>query len=199
VRHQRMEAATALEAAVSARLGALAMPGAHVEVTVGEEGAGDDVRFLLAANPGEPARPLSQVASGGELARTTLALRLVAAGGPPTVVFDEVDAGVGGQAALALGGALAELAGHRQVLAVTHLAQVAAFADHHLVVRKAVRGGRTVTEAVEVRGEDRVVEISRMLSGHPRSATARAHARELLEHARPTKRPPAAHEPGTTV
>jgi DNA repair protein RecN (Recombination protein N) len=109
-----------------------------------------------------------------------LALRLVAPGGPPTMVFDEVDAGVGGTAALALAGALREVAKDRQVLVVTHLAQVAAFAHHHVSVRKVEDGGRVVTIAEPVSGPDRIVEISRLLSGHPDSERARAHAAELL-------------------
>jgi DNA repair protein RecN (Recombination protein N) len=113
-----------------------------------------------------------------------LALRLVAAGGPDTMVFDEVDAGVGGAAALALAAALRELADSRQVLVVTHLAQVAAFADQQVSVEKAVRDSRTVTVAAERSGPDRVIELSRMLSGRPDSATGRAHAEELLHSAR---------------
>ena len=175
----RREVAPRLALAVTARLQDLAMQGARVEVAVGE-GAGDDVQFLLSANAGEPVRPLAKVASGGELARTMLALRLVAVGGPATMVFDEVDAGVGGEAALALARALTEVAGGSQVLVVTHLAQVAAFADQQIAVKKRERQGRTFTEAVALSDEARVVEISRMLSGHPNSARARAHAEELL-------------------
>jgi DNA repair protein RecN (Recombination protein N) len=175
----RREAAPRLARAVTARLQTLAMAGARIEVSVGE-GAGDDVQFLLGANPGEPVRPLARVASGGELARTMLALRLVASGGPATMVFDEVDAGVGGEAALALARALAEVAAGSQVLVVTHLAQVAAFADHQIAVKKRERQGRTYTEAIALGEEARVVEISRMLSGHPDSTHARAHAAELL-------------------
>lgn len=180
LRRARQEAATALGASVDRRLHTLAMPGAALSVAVGDVGAGEEVVFLLAANPGEPPKPLSQVASGGELARTTLALRLLTSGGPDTLVFDEVDAGVGGEAAVALATALGELAIRHQVLVVTHLPQVAAFADHHVVVRKVVNQGRTTTQAAVVEGEERIVEISRMLSGHPHSATARAHAAELL-------------------
>ena len=184
----RRRAAPRLAAAVAEHLRQLAMGGARFEVAVGAEGAGDDVAFLLGANAGEPCLPLARVASGGELARTMLALRLVlgrrAGPGPATVVFDEVDAGVGGEAALAVGRALAAVAsgeGAPQVLVVTHLPQVAAFADHQLVVRKAVDAeGRTVVEATHVEGEARVVELSRMLSGQPGSAAARDHAEELL-------------------
>ena len=104
------------------------MPRARVEVTVGDDDPGDDVTFLLGANPGEAVLPLAKVASGGELARAMLALRLVLTDAPPTMVFDEVDAGIGGEAAQAVGRALAEVAQRHQVLVVTHLAQVAACA-----------------------------------------------------------------------
>jgi DNA repair protein RecN (Recombination protein N) len=180
VRAARVEAAPRLAAAIEARLRELAMPRARFEVEVGEDGPGDRVAFLISANPGEPPLPLSKIASGGELARTMLAARLVLTEGPATLVFDEVDAGVGGQAALAVGRALAALADDRQVLVVTHLPQVAAFADHQVTVAKAERGGRTVADARALAGGDRVVELSRMLSGQPASATARDHAEELL-------------------
>lgn len=186
LRRVRAAAAPALASAVTGRLADLAMPDARLEVTVGEDGAGDAVQLLLAANRGEPPQSLARVASGGELARTMLALRLVVEGGAPTMLFDEVDAGVGGTAALALAAALRDVARRRQVLVVTHLAQVAAFADHQVSVRKAVDDGRTVTAAAVLDGEGRVVELSRMLSGHPESATARAHAEELLLTARGT-------------
>ena len=186
---RRRAAAPDLGRAVEAHLRELALPSGRLEVRVGARDPGDDVTFLLAANPGEEPLPLARVASGGELARTMLALRLVLdeAQAPPTMVFDEVDAGIGGQAALAVGRRLATLAarsgggdGARQVLVVTHLPQVAAFADAQLAVRKVERAGRAAAEAAVVSGEDRVVELSRMLSGHPRSAAARGHAEELL-------------------
>ncbi|HLN15740.1 MAG TPA: DNA repair protein RecN [Acidimicrobiales bacterium] len=175
----RRTAAPRLAEAAEVRLRALAMPAAHLAVEV-DDGAGDDITFLLGANPGEPLAPLAKVASGGELARAMLALRLVAMGGPATMVFDEVDAGVGGEAALALARALLEVAEDHQVLVVTHLAQVAALADHQIGVTKSLVGGRTVTEARALAPDGRVVEVSRMLSGHPDSKTARAHAEELL-------------------
>lgn len=156
------------------------MPGGRLEVVVDGPGPADDVEFLLAANRGAPPLPLAKVASGGELARAMLAARLVLTEAPPTLVFDEVDAGVGGEAALAVGQALAELAGDHQVLVVTHLPQVAAFADHQVVVSKDDRGGQTVASAGHVDGTERVVELSRMLSGQPASETARGHAEELL-------------------
>jgi len=181
---QRRRAAPALAQAVEERLRGLAMPHARVEVTVGELDPGDDVTFLLGANPGEPILPLAKVASGGELARAMLALRLVLTEAPPTMVFDEVDAGVGGEAAQAVGRALAELSERHQVLVVTHLAQVAASAQHQFGVRKEVLEDRTVAHARALGDEDRVVELARMLSGHPRSMTARSHAQELLGAAR---------------
>jgi DNA repair protein RecN (Recombination protein N) len=168
--------------------------------------AGEDVTFLLAANPGEPLLPLAKVASGGELARAMLAVRLVLLGGgqrvgtgravgPGTLVFDEVDAGVGGEAALAVGRALAELGRQYQVIVVTHLAQVAAFAGAQVAVSKVDHDGRATARAQPVSGQERVVELSRMLSGQPDSATARRHAEELLQMA--ASGPVAA--PGTVV
>ncbi len=190
---QRRRAAPALARAVEERLRGLAMPHARVEVTVGDPDPGDDVTFLLGANPGESVLPLAKVASGGELARTMLALRLVLTEAPPTMVFDEVDAGVGGEAAQAVGEALAEVAQQHQVLVVTHLAQVAAAAQHQLGVRKEVAQDRTVAHAAVLEDDDRVVELARMLSGRPRSTTARSHAQELLgtkPGTRPRRTPP---------
>jgi DNA repair protein RecN (Recombination protein N) len=184
----RREAAPRLAGAVEAHLQALAMPRARFEVTVGSTDPGDDVAFLLGANPGEPALPLTKVASGGELARTMLAARLVLTEGPGTLVFDEVDAGVGGGAALAVGRALADLAAAGQVLVVTHLPQVAAFADHQVAVTKVEEGGRTITRVEPLDDAGRVVELSRMLSGQPDSETARGHAAELLASARDRSR-----------
>ncbi|HEX2023517.1 MAG TPA: hypothetical protein VHF00_02340, partial [Acidimicrobiales bacterium] len=176
----RRQAAPALAAAIEGHLRSLAMPRARLEVTVGDDDPGDDVTFLLSANPGEEALPLAKVASGGELARSMLAARLVLTEAPPTLVFDEVDAGVGGEAALAVGRALATVGADHQVLVVTHLPQVAAFADNQVAVAKVDEAGRTVARARAVAGQDRVVELSRMLSGQPASVTAQGHATELL-------------------
>jgi DNA repair protein RecN (Recombination protein N) len=208
VGRQRRAAAPRLAAAIEERLRTLAMPKARIEVHVGDDVAGEDVAWYLGANPGEPPLPLAKVASGGELARTILAARLalgsasaadpeqadqagpaVPAGpgrhaGTPTLVFDEVDAGIGGEAALAVGRALADLARHHQVLVVTHLPQVAAFADQQIAVSKEEVAGRTVATAQWLDAGARVVELSRMLSGQPDSATARRHAKELLALAR---------------
>ncbi len=179
----RRKAAPGLAAQVQDHLRTLAMPGARLEVAVDGTGPADDVEFLLAANRGAPPLPLAKVASGGELARAMLAARLVLSDAPPTLVFDEVDAGVGGEAALAVGRALAELAAAHQVLVVTHLPQVAAFADHQVVVSKEDAGAQTVAAARSVAGAERVIELSRMLSGQPDSGTARDHAEELLRTA----------------
>jgi DNA repair protein RecN (Recombination protein N) len=180
VRLVRTGAAAEFGVLVGERLADLAMPGARVEMRVGPEGTGEPVEAALGANIGEAVLPLAKAASGGELARAMLAIRLVAMGGPQTMVFDEVDAGVGGSAALSLGSALGEVARARQVLVVTHLAQVAAKADQQITVHKDEVDGRTLTSAYAVAGEKRVIELSRMLSGHPDSDVARAHARELL-------------------
>ncbi len=178
----RTAAAAPLAAAIEAHLPGLALPKARVEVSV-RGPAGRDVTFLFAANPGMPLLPLAKVASGGELARAMLALRLVLTEGPPVLVFDEVDAGIGGAAALAVGRSLAALAPGHQVLVVTHLAQVAAWADAQVVVDKQVAGSITRTTVSTVEDEERVTELARMLSGTPDKATARDHARELLSDA----------------
>ncbi|MGI9197928.1 MAG: DNA repair protein RecN [Candidatus Nanopelagicales bacterium] len=196
----RREAGDLLAAAVTAELHALAMPNASLEVAVrlrGDRGSGerlevagqaviadrhgvDEVEFLLVPRPGSPARPLGKGASGGERSRIMLALEVVFAGidPVPTFVFDEVDAGVGGKAAVEVGRRLAMLARSAQVLVVTHLPQVAAFATRHLVVRP----GQAVTSSSveEVQGDDRARELARMLAGLEGSAMAVAHAEELL-------------------
>ena len=179
----RRAAAEPLARAVAARLPELALPKAEIEVRV-EGVAGAEVALLFAANPGMGLHPLAKVASGGELARAMLALRLVLSDGPPVLVFDEVDAGIGGAAALAVGQALAEVAVDHQVLVVTHLPQVASWADSQIVVDKDVSGERTSTTVVSVNGDDRVRELARMLSGTPDSETAQQHAREMLNAAR---------------
>jgi DNA repair protein RecN (Recombination protein N) len=187
----RRRAAPDLAAAVEANLRELAMPKARVSVEVGP-GAGDQVTILLAANPGTELHPLAKVASGGELARAMLAVRLVLTAGPPVLVFDEVDAGIGGEAAQAVGRALARVSADHQVLVVTHLPQVAAFADAHVTVTKRQGDDDTVSEVGPVTGTERVVELSRMMSGSPDSSAAREHAGELLGLADAERRRPAA-------
>ena len=179
----RRAAAPRLAGAVEAELRKLAMPAARFDVLIGDEDPGDDVEMRFTANPGTSLAPLARSASGGELARAMLALRLVAATEQETVIFDEVDAGIGGEAATAVGNALARVGQTRQVLVVTHLAQVAAAADQQVGVTKVVEGGQTTTVADVLGEESRVVELSRMLSGQPTSDSAHAHARELLASA----------------
>jgi DNA repair protein RecN (Recombination protein N) len=149
----------------------------------------DRIVFLLAPNPGEPPRPLAQAASGGERSRVSLAIEVALADvdDASVLVFDEVDAGIGGTTALKVGEKLARLAAGergRQVLCVTHLAQLAAFADVHHVVEKGLSGGRTVTTARRVAEDDRVTELARMLGGEATAQAGREHARELLLAAR---------------
>ncbi len=186
VRDARRRAAPGLADRVCEHLRALAMPTATMEVGVDGE-AGEEVEFRLAPNSGSPMLPLARVASGGELARTMLAVGMVLTASPPVQLFDEVDAGVGGEAAHRIGEALATLAADRQVLVVTHLAQVAAYADHQMLVAKVDDGHRAVASVRPLDADERVVELSRMLSGSPDSETARGHASELLDAARGLK------------
>ena len=203
---RRQEAAERLGGVVTDELTSLAMPHATVTIAVTQtDDAGgievdgrtlrlgptglDDVELLLAANPGAEPRPLGKGASGGELSRVMLAVEVaLAATNPvPTFVFDEVDAGVGGKAAVEVGRRLAALARHAQVLVVTHLPQVAAFADRHVVVVKSSDGTVTSSGLTVLDDAGRVRELSRMLAGLEDSDTALAHAEELLataQHAR---------------
>jgi DNA repair protein RecN (Recombination protein N) len=184
----RCKAAGRLERAVAAELKELAMADARLTVSVtatepGPSGA-DQVEFRLAAHAGAPDRPVQKAASGGELSRVMLALEVVvAAKAPvPTFVFDEVDAGVGGRAAAEVGRRLAALARTAQVVVVTHLPQIAAYADRHLLVEKssATRGTVVTSDVIALENADRVIELSRMLAGQADSDLARGHAEELL-------------------
>ncbi|WP_240139820.1 DNA repair protein RecN [Streptomyces sp. MUM 178J] len=202
----RSEAAARFAEAVTGELSSLAMPHARVSfairqteaadetsgvevggrsVAYGPTGA-DEVELLLAPHPGAPPRPIAKGASGGELSRVMLAVEVVFAGTDPvpTYLFDEVDAGVGGKAAVEIGRRLAKLAKSAQVVVVTHLPQVAAFADRQLLVEKTNDGSVTRSGVTVLEGEDRVRELSRMLAGQEDSETARAHAEELLATAR---------------
>jgi len=209
----RREAAARLGAEVTEELTLLAMPHARLGIEVrqteqpapedGENGplrvgerwlrfgssGVDEVEFLLAANTGSEPRPLNKGASGGELSRVMLALEVALAGTSPvpTFVFDEVDAGVGGTAAVEVGRRLARLAQDAQVLVVTHLPQVAAYADRHVVVAKSQDGSVTSSGLTVLNAEERERELSRMLAGLTDSDTALAHARELLEVAQPAR------------
>ncbi len=207
----RRSAARHFAEQVTVELAGLAMPHARIEVAVlsrptgraeptlavngtevgiGPDGA-DEVELRLLAHPGAPSLPLQRGASGGELSRVMLAIEVVFAGsgGPPTLVFDEVDAGVGGQAAVEIGRRLSRLARSHQVLVVTHLPQVAAFADRHLVVAKDTGGAVTTSGVRVVEDTERARELSRMLAGLPDSDLGIAHAEELLAVAARERRP----------
>ena len=183
----RYEASGRFSELVLGELAALAMPHARLsfDVTSAELGpsGADRVELTFAANPGSELRSLGRVASGGELSRVRLALEVVLAAGHEavTLVFDEVDAGVGGKVAVEVGRRLARLAQHSQVVVVTHLAQVAAFADRHYVVVKADDGQVTTSGVVQVADEDRAVELARMMAGLDTTESALAHAGELVE------------------
>jgi DNA repair protein RecN (Recombination protein N) len=188
----RTAAAKRLAREVDAVLPELGMPDGHLFVTltprveIAPTGS-EDVELRVALNVGHEARPLARVASGGELSRVMLALKTILArlDRVPTLVFDEVDAGIGGRVGLQVGDTMRRVAAHRQVLAITHLPQIAARAHHHIVVTKGARGGVTTADTRVVAGDERVAEIARMLGGDPESAVSQAHARELLEAARP--------------
>ncbi len=145
-------------------------------------GGGEEVEFLVSLNPGFDPGPLSRVASGGELSRVMLALKAILAGVDrvPTLIFDEIDAGVGGEVALQVADKLREVARHHQVFVITHLPQLASRAHHQLFVEKGEVEGMASTRVRELTGEDRVREVARMLGGDPESSASREHARELL-------------------
>ncbi len=190
---KRRQAAQRFDAAVTARLGQLGMEGSRLETRVqalspeqgflGLQANGmDAVEFYLAANPGEPSKPLRQSASGGEISRVMLAVKgaLAHSDPRPVLVFDELDTGIGGSTALRVGEALAELAAHHQLLVITHLHQVAAQAERHYCVEKHLQGGRTVTRMFPLREKERAAELARMMGGESSEAALR-HARELLK------------------
>lgn len=194
ISRRRREAATALARRVESELAALAMPGTMFQIRLHRgdwsERGWDTVEFLLSPNPGEELRPLEKIVSGGELSRVALALRTAiseAARGPATpsvprtLVFDEVDAGIGGRAAETVGRRLKQLSADYQILCVTHLPQIASFADHHFCVEKQESGGRTTASVCELAGEARVREIGRMLSGERLTREALRHAEQLLK------------------
>ncbi len=185
----RQAAAPRLERQVEGVLADLSMTGAKFLVSVSEDdlgpSGGDHVEFLISANPGESPRPLRRVASGGEASRIMLALKDVMASSDPvrTLIFDEIDSGIGGRTATVVGEKLKKLAAGRQVLCVTHLAQIARFADQHLFVEKSQdpdAGGRTVVRVSSLSPDERVAELARMLGGDHESEAAVQHARELL-------------------
>jgi DNA repair protein RecN (Recombination protein N) len=212
VSRKRQEAARKLEKLVESEINDLAMRSSfHIEVSSAEEEGNwtafgiDQVRYMIATNAGEPVRPLEQVASGGELSRVMLALKVSIESGrrgrtapqsrvtastsnrpsdsakPRTLVFDEIDIGIGGRAADAVGKKLKSLARSNQVLCVTHLPQIATFADHHYVIEKKERNGRTRTTIRPITGEERTEEVARMLSGAKLTETSRKHAEQMIK------------------
>jgi len=186
----RMTAAKKLAKSVDALLPQLGMPDGRFSVALVSrdeptaEGA-EDVEFRVALNVGHEERPLARVASGGELSRVMLALKTILArvDRVPTLIFDEVDSGIGGRVGLQVGDTLRRVAKEHQVFAISHLPQIAARAHHHIVVAKGARGGVTTADISVLEGSSRVNEIARMLGGDPESKVSRAHAKELLESA----------------
>jgi DNA repair protein RecN (Recombination protein N) len=182
----RQQAAAQLEQAIRGELKPLAMERAHLKIEIEEApwsatGA-DRIAFLISPNLGEEPRPMERVLSGGELSRLALALKCLTSGGPPgrTLVFDEVDAGIGGAVAEAVGRRLKQVAAANQVLCVTHLAQIAGFGDHHYSVEKVEERGRTVARVEELDRTARIRELGRMLAGHRLTPEALKHAEQLL-------------------
>ena len=185
---RRRSASKRLEAAVERELSSLAMPHARfaimwADVNPPRATGFDRAELMISANPGEEPRSLDRIASGGELSRVMLALRTVLAadGTQKTLVFDEVDAGIGGKAAETVGLKLKELSSRYQIFCVTHLAQIAAFADHHYRIEKFVEDARSVTRVELLSGEARIEELVRMMSGSRVTEAARQHVKELLK------------------
>lgn len=183
----RVTGARKLAKAVDALLPELGMAGGKFSVALvpkpeSDERGAEDVEFRIALNVGHDSRPLARVASGGELSRVMLALKTILARADrvPTLVFDEVDSGIGGKVGLQVGDTLRRVAEHHQVFAISHLPQIAARAHNHIVVAKAARGGVTTADVTVLEGTERVTEIARMLGGDPDSKVSRAHAKELL-------------------
>jgi DNA repair protein RecN (Recombination protein N) len=190
----RKKVSDLLAASVTGELKDLKMSDARfsIELTPREDlsewtvSGADLIQFVVQTNRGEPARPLGKIASGGELSRLMLAIRRVIAdkGGIGVYLFDEIDAGIGGQTAFQVGKKLKSVAAYNQVLCITHLPQVASFADHHLVVRKSAVGKRTVTEVLELKARERKEELARMLGGPELTRKSLENAQELLQLAR---------------
>jgi DNA repair protein RecN (Recombination protein N) len=197
---KRRAAARDLEKKVQGELALLAMertrfqvafspetsPGSAEDTATWTERGLESAEFLLSPNPGEELRPLARIASGGELSRILLALKSVSSldASGKTLVFDEVDAGIGGRVAEVVGRKLRDMAQRHQVLCVTHLPQIASLADRHLVVRKQVERGRTTTQVGALDASERVEEVARMLGGETVTDAARRHAREMVRQAR---------------
>jgi DNA repair protein RecN (Recombination protein N) len=199
----RGEAGREFAAAVEAEVASLNMTGTRLAVSIRRMEAGpsdelsadgllftprgiDKVEFLIAPNVGEEPRPMARIASGGELSRILLAIKktLAATQVIPTLIFDEVDAGIGGATAEVVGKKLKEVSGYQQVICIPHLAQIAGFADTHYTVAKSARDGRTVTSKERLSADERVMEIARMLSGEKITETTINHAKEIIQTSR---------------
>ncbi len=194
----RKEAAAKMAAGVVKVLSALGMNGTRFSVNVAEKQGSeltqkcgpygiDDIEFLISANPGQPLQPLAKIASGGELSRVMLSLKTILCESDTTgestvgtMIFDEIDTGIGGEVAVSIGSHLKGLAKNRQVLCITHLASIAVYADNQIKIEKAVSDGKTSTHVHEILGEERVSEIARMLSGDADSSQSLEHARAML-------------------
>ncbi len=191
---KRNAGAAKMSAQVEAVLQKLGMAGTKFSVSISQKAGDaveqkcgpygmDDIEFLISANPGSPLAGLSKIASGGELSRVMLALKTIFAQSDkvPTLIFDEIDTGIGGEVAVAVGEHMRNLAKNRQILCITHLASIAVFADNQIRIQKSVEGGVMKTRAAPVLGEERVAEIARMLSGDQQSAESLEHARSMLK------------------
>jgi DNA repair protein RecN (Recombination protein N) len=193
----RHDAAQKMAEEVAAVLGDLSMKGTRftvaIELKTGsefEQQCGpygiDNVEFLISPNPGAPERPLAKIASGGELSRIMLALKTVLTRGRETtsqgtLVFDEIDTGIGGEVAVAVGSHLKKLSERYQIFCITHLASIAVYADTHIMIMKTAATGKTVTQATVISGDERVGEVARMLAGDAVGSASLEHARSLLE------------------
>ncbi len=191
---KRQAGAAKMSAQVEAVLQKLGMAGTKFSVNISQKAGDaveqkcgpygmDDIEFLISANPGSPMASLSKIASGGELSRVMLALKTIFAQSDkvPTLIFDEIDTGIGGEVAVAVGEHMKNLAKNRQILCITHLASIAVFADNQIRIQKSVEGGIMKTRAAPVQGEERVAEIARMLSGDQQSSESLEHARSMLK------------------
>ena len=189
----RKEAAQRMSAGVVGVLSSLGMSGTRFSVNVSEKSGDDaaqkcgpfgidDIEFLISANPGQPLQPLARIASGGELSRVMLSLKTILAESDTvgTMIFDEIDTGLGGEVAVSIGSHLKKLAGNRQVLCITHLASIAVYADNQIKIEKGVSDGSTQTHVRHISGEERVSEIARMLSGDAVGSASLEHARSML-------------------
>ena len=191
---KRQAGAAKMSVQVESVLQKLGMPGTKFSVGISQKAGDaveqkcgpygmDDIEFLISANPGSPMASLSKIASGGELSRVMLALKTIFAQSDkvPTLIFDEIDTGIGGEVAVAVGEHMKNLAKNRQILCITHLASIAVFADNQIRIQKSVEGGIMKTRAAPVHGEERVAEIARMLSGDQQSSESLEHARSMLK------------------